>query len=228
MVGWWASWARVRGLTLARYWMLHPVTFISKVWKCDVDGDIGHLWEQDRQISIGNGKTFGELGRARRLLGYLPLCFLCFYDSVCTEMIIITWFCILFLSCPESHSGFPCLIDTEFSIVPAELRPSGIEIRQPLLPEEFLFSFLSLHLMTQDKEKELLFSPTLQTREARLHRTHSKAGILDPQNVSSVHNHPINPECRTDCRKPLMSLTSAIAIFSLSQSKWVQEWSNSV
>ena len=97
-------------------------------------------------------------------------------------MIIMTWFCILLLSCPESHTVFPCLIDTEFSIVPVELYrkcflvPSGIKIWQPLLPQEFLFSLKSLHSMTQSRERKLLFILTLQTREARLHRIHSKAG----------------------------------------------------
>lgn len=104
---------------------------------------------------------------------------------------------------------------------------SGIKIWQPLLPEEFLFYLKSLHTMTQGREKGLLLIPTLQTREARLHRIHSKAGnwtqISRIPRVSYVHDYPINPEGRTGCHEPLTSLTSAIAIFSLPQGKWVQE-----
>lgn len=38
------------------------------------------------------------------------------------------------------------------------------------------FSLKSLHSMTQGRERQLLFIPTLQRSEARLYRIHSKAG----------------------------------------------------
>ena len=96
------------------------------------------------------------------------------------KWLLLNVFSILSMSCPDSQAISPCLIGNcvlhnACWITLCFLVLSGVETWQPLLPEEFIFSLKSLHSVTQGREGELLFIPTLQTREARLHRNHSKA-----------------------------------------------------
>lgn len=158
--------------------MLCFAIFISRAWKCGVDGGSGHLWEQATQKSVNTlrVKLLETKEEIRDCWSIFPSIFLCFCDFTCTEIIIISWVCILFLSCFEFHAAFSCLIDTEFnacwiiSQVFLSSKWHGDLTASFARGVSFFFEVItSIQETWQGREEEL------QTREARLHRIHSKA-----------------------------------------------------